>query len=173
MSDRSNNKNLTILILTATALGVVDSLIPRPVPFMKLGLANVPAVIAVYRYGLLKTLELNLLRAFAVALITGLLATPSFLLSISGAAVSAVTMGMLQRISKNRISLTGVSIAGAVASLWIQLLVASLVLSGFPLQNIVLFLTFWGILSGAVVGVVAQKTLNRSTETGALRNAGC
>ncbi len=162
MSDKSN-KNLTILILTATALGVIDSLIPRPLPFMKLGLANVAAVIAVRRYGLLKTLELNILRAFAVALITGLLATPSFLLSISGAAVSALTMGTLQNVFKERFSLTGLSIAGAVASLWIQLFVASLVLSGLPLQNIVLLLTLWGILSGAVVGVVARKTLNRSS----------
>ncbi len=172
MSDKSN-KDLTILILTATALGVVDSLIPRPLPFMKLGLANVAAVIAVRKYGLLKTLELNLLRAFAVALITGLLATPSFLLSISGAAVSALTMGTLQNVFKERFSLTGLSIAGAVSSLWIQLFVASLVLSGFPLQNIVLLLTLWGILSGAVVGVVARKALNRSSQTRALRKAGC
>ncbi len=172
MSDKSN-KNLTILILTATALGVVDSLIPRPLPFMKLGLANVPAVIAIHRYGLLKTLELNIVRAFAVALITGLLATPSFLLSISGAAVSALAMGVLKYLFKNRLSLTGLSVAGAVASLWVQLFVASLVLSGLPLQNIVLLLTIWGILSGAVVGVVARKTLNRTSETGALRTAEC
>ena len=172
MPDKSN-KNLTILILTATALGVVDSLIPRPLPFMKLGLANVAAVIAVRRYGLIKTLELNLLRAFAVALITGLLATPSFLLSISGAAASALTMGTLQIVFRDRLSLTGLSIAGAVVSLWIQLFVASLVLSGLPLQNIVLLLTLWGILSGAVVGVVARKTLNRSFQTGALRETVC
>jgi heptaprenyl diphosphate synthase len=50
----TGNRDLTILILMATALGVIDSLIPRPLPFMKLGLANVATVIAVFRYGLLK-----------------------------------------------------------------------------------------------------------------------
>ena len=170
MSDKSN-RDLTILILTATALGVVDSLIPRPIPFMKLGLANVAAVIAVVRYGLLKTLELNLLRAFAVALITGLLATPAFLLSISGAALSAVTMGLLRRVLSDRLSVPGLSAAGAVASLWGQLLVAGLVLPGLPLQNIVLLLTLWGVVSGLAVGLLAQKAMGRGSRTEALRKA--
>ncbi len=171
MSD-TGNRDLTILILTATALGVVDSLIPRPVPFMKLGLANVAAVIAVVRYGFLKTLELNLFRAFAVALITGLLATPSFLLSISGAAASATAMGLLRKLQPDRFSMAGLSAAGAVASLWAQLLVASLILPGLPLQNIVLLLTLWGVISGVAIGLLAQKAMGRNPDIEVLRKAG-
>lgn len=170
MPDKSN-RELTILLLTATALGVVDSLIPRPMPFMKLGLANVASVIAVVRYGFVKTIELNLLRAFAVSLITGILATPSFLLSISGAAVSALTMGLLWKLLPDRLSLPGLSAAGAVASLWAQLLAASFILSGLPLQNIVLLLTLWGVLSGTAVGLLAQKAMSRSPKTGVLHKA--
>ncbi|MCD4706776.1 MAG: Gx transporter family protein [Candidatus Sabulitectum sp.] len=169
----AGNRDLTILILTATALGVLDSLIPRPLPFMKIGLANVAAVIAVVKYGFLKTLELNLLRAFAVALITGLLATPSFLLSISGAAVSAVVMGLCIKALPDGLSIPGLSVAGAVASLWGQLIVAGLLLPGLPLQNIVLLLTLWGVISGAAVGLLAQKTMGRNRDSGALRKAEC
>jgi heptaprenyl diphosphate synthase len=167
----TGNRDLTILILMATALGVIDSLIPRPLPFMKLGLANVATVIAVFRYGLLKALELNLLRAFAVALITGLLATPSFLLSVSGAVSSAIVMGGLLIVWPDRFSTIGISIAGAVLSLWTQLLAASVILGGLPLQNIVLLLTLWGIVSGALIGVLAQKALEKTSDTGALHKA--
>ncbi|MCK5785434.1 MAG: Gx transporter family protein [Candidatus Sabulitectum sp.] len=170
MPDRGG-KDLTVLILMATALGVIDSFIPRPLPFMKIGLANVAAVIAVVRYGFLKTLELNLLRAFAVALITGLLATPSFLLSVAGAVASAVVMGGLRKVLSGKLSITGLSVAGAVASLWTQLLLATLILAGLPLQNIVLFLTLWGVISGGAVGLLAQKTVNRSFNIGVLRKA--
>ena len=167
MSDKSN-RDLRILILTATALGVVDSIIPRPIPFMKLGLANVAAVIAIVRYGTLKTLELNVLRVFAVALITGLLVTPTFLLSLSGATASALAMGLLRRLFRDKLSIAGLSVAGAVSSLWGQLLAASLILRGLPLQNIVLLLTLWGIVSGTAVGLIAQKAMGRSSKTGAL-----
>ncbi len=170
MPDKSN-RDLTFLILTAIALGVVDSLIPRPIPFMKLGLANAAAVIAVVRYGFLKTLELNLLRVFAVALITGLLATPSFLLSVTGATVSAVIMGLCRKVFRDRLSTAGLSVAGAVASLWGQLLVAGIVLPGLPLQNIVLLLTLWGVISGTAVGLIAQKAMSRSLKIEALRKA--
>jgi len=163
------NRELTVLILLATALGVVDSLIPRPVPFMKLGLANVTAVITVVRFGFVKTLELNLLRALAVALITGLLATPAFLLSVSGAFASAVTMGLLRRLLQDKLSMAGLSMAGAVVSLWGQLFVASLILTGLPLQNIVLLLTAWGIVSGGAVGLLAQKAMSTMGKTEALR----
>jgi len=163
------HRELTILILTAIALGVVDSLIPRPVPFMKLGLANVAAVIAVVRFGFIKTLELNLLRTLAVALVTGLLATPAFLLSLSGALASAAIMGLLRRLLKEKLSVAGLSMAGAVASLWGQLFVATLILTGLPLQNIVLLLTVWGIVSGGAVGILAQKALGALGKTEALR----
>ena len=167
----TGKKDLTVLILMATALGVIDSFIPRPLPFMKIGLANVAAVIAVVRYGFVKTLELNLLRAFAVALITGLFATPSFLLSLSGAVASAVVMGGLIKVLSEKISIIGLSVAGAVASLWAQLFVAALVLTGLPLQNIVLLLTLWGVISGGAVGLLAQKAVNRSFNIRVLRKA--
>jgi len=168
MSDRSY-RDLTVLVLYATALGVIDSLVPRPVPFMKLGLANVAAVIAVARYGFLKTLELNILRVFAVAIITGLLATPTFLLSVAGAVTSAAAMAFMRFIFGNRLSCAGVSVAGAVTSLWIQLAVAGIVLPGLPLQNIVLLLTLWGIISGAVTGLIAQTAMYRRPKTEVLR----
>jgi heptaprenyl diphosphate synthase len=172
MPDRSY-RDLTVLVLYATALGVIDSLVPRPVPFMKLGLAKVAAVIAVVRYGFLKTLELNLLRVFAVALITGLLATPSFLLSLTGAVTSAVAMGSMRFVFGDRLSLAGVSVAGAVASLWMQLVVARIVLPGLPLQNIVLLLTLWGIISGAVTGLIAQTAVYRRRKTEVLHKDEC
>jgi heptaprenyl diphosphate synthase len=161
----TGNRDLTILVLYATALGVIDSFVPKPMPFMKLGLANIAAVIAVVRYGFLKAIELNLVRVLAVALVTGLIATPSFLLSLSGAATSAVVMSVLRRTPGGRLSVVGISVGGAVSSLWVQLVVATVVLPGLPLQNIILLLTLWGIVSGTAVGLLSQKALYLRSET--------
>ncbi len=155
MSDRGGIPITAALILTAVCLGVIDSMLPRPVPFMKIGLANLPAVIASVHLGLRRTLSLNLTRAVAVALLTGSMATPAFLMSLAGAASSAVMMSIAARGFPSFFSMTGVSISGACASVWSQLGVASLILPGLPIGSLALPATLWGIGSGALVGAAA------------------
>lgn len=147
---------LTVLLAASAVLGVVDSMLPRPLPFFRIGLANIPAVIAVFRYGWLRTLELNALRSFTVALLTGTLGTPTFVLSLSGAVISATVMGAVQGAFRGRLSYAGVSVSGAVASLWAQLLAAGLILNDIPLANMVPFLSLWGVVSGVVTGIAAS-----------------
>jgi heptaprenyl diphosphate synthase len=156
------------LILLAVSLGVVDSMIPRPVPFMKLGLANLPAVICSVRLGFRRTMALNTTRALAVALLTGSLATPAFLLSLAGAVASALVMSAVSRGYPCLLSMTGVSVCGACASVWSQLGVASLVLPGLPLHALILPVTLWGTASGAVVGLAAGLTDGHLARSGVL-----
>jgi len=168
LSERGGIPLTSALILLAVCLGVVDSMIPRPVPFMKLGLANLPAVLCSVRLGFRRTMALNTTRAVAVALLTGSLATPTFLLSLAGAVASALVMGAASRGYPWLLSLTGVSICGACASVWSQLGVASLVLPGLPLGALVMPVTLWGIASGAFVGLAAGLVDGRLTRRGVL-----
>lgn len=162
MFDKSSeNRELILLVLLATIFGILDGIIPKPLPFMKLGLANVISLITVVRFGLLKAIELNMLRVFAVALVTGILTTPTFLLSLSAAFVSALTMGLIHKIKPGLFSLTGLSIIGAVSSLWIQLLVAGYILEGLAVNSFVLWITGWAIFSGSFVGIFAGKIMQK------------
>ena len=96
MSSKSS-RELTLLILTAAVLGVIDSMIPRPLPFFRIGRANIPSVICIFRLGWFRTLELNTSRALAVALVTGIIGTPTFILSLAGATASATAMAGVHR----------------------------------------------------------------------------
>jgi len=148
-------------MLLATALGVADSLLPRPIPFIKLGLANIPAVISAARLGMRPTLALNTARSLAVALITGSLATPAFAMSMAGAVASALVMGAASRAYPGFFSMTGVSICGACASMLGQLAVASAVLPGLPVRMLALPVSLWAVVSGAVVGLAAGLLADR------------
>lgn len=170
MSSKSS-RELSLLILSAAVLGVVDTIIPRPLPFFKIGLANIASVVSVVRFGYLRTLELNLIRAVSVALITGILATPTFILSLSGALTSATVMWAVYRFSGNKVSLAGISVAGAVSSLWAQLLAAGVILHDIPLRNILPLLTVWGVVSGLLVGTAAETALRKLFDGGVLRRA--
>ncbi len=168
MSSQSS-RELTLLILTAAVLGVVDSMIPRPLPFFRIGLANIPSVICVIRMGWLRTLELNTTRTMAVALVTGVIGTPTFILSLAGASASATVMSAFHRYFASKISTVGISISGAVASLWVQLLAASIILHDIPLGKMVPVLTLWGVLTGLLVGVLAKTALLKLFDYGVLR----
>ena len=146
-----------LLVILATGASVLESLIPRPIPFIKPGLANVITVAAIAKYGLWTGLRVNILRSTGAAFFIGTLATPTYLLSLSGGIVSALVMGSVRRI----FSVTGMSVAGSLGSLLIQLLTASVLLPGLPVANLLLPFSVWGTLSGTITGIVAIGLLRR------------
>ncbi len=162
-------RELALLVAAATVLGVVDSMVPRPLPFLRLGLANIPAIIVIIRSGFLKALELNFARVTAVALVTGTIATPAFLLSASGAAASTIVMAGVHSVFQGKVSLPAVSASGAVASLWAQLFIAGALLSELPSESLVPVLSLWGTVSGAITGMAAAGIMRKLPELEALR----
>lgn len=168
---QSSRREVTILLLSAAVLGALDSLLPRPLPFLRLGLANIPAVVAVTRLGFLRAMEVNVLRAVCVALLTGTIATPTFAMSLSGAVTSICVMWLIHRFTRRYISVPAMSAAGAVTSLWAQLLAAEIILNDIPLVSVLPVLSIWGTISGTLVGFAALMVSNRLPEVKALRIA--
>ncbi len=74
---------------------------------------------------------------------------------MSGALASATVMAAVRRVFGSRVSLCGISAAGAVSSLWAQLLAAGLILHDIPVRSILLPVTVWGVVSGVAVGAAA------------------
>lgn len=146
-----------LLVILATGAGVIESLIPRPFPFIKPGLANVVTVAAIAKYGLWTGLRVNILRATGAAFVIGTLATPTYLLSLSGGIASALVMGSVRKV----LSITGMSVTGSLASLFVQLLTASVLLPGLPVAGLLLPLSIWGTLSGTITGILAIVLLRR------------
>jgi len=128
-----------LLVIIATGASLIESLLPRPFPFIKPGLANVITVAAISKYGIWTGLRINVLRCTGAALFLGTLATPTYMLSVCGGIASALIMGGVNRF----FSVTGMSIAGSLGSLSIQLLTATLLLPGLPLHNLLLPLFIW------------------------------
>ena len=146
-----------LLVILAIGAGVIENLIPRPIPFIKPGLANVVTVAAIVKYGFWTGLRVNVLRSTGAALFIGTLATPTYLLSLAGGIASALVMGSVKRI----FSVTGMSVAGSLGSLLVQLLTASMLLPGFPVAGLLLPISIWGTLSGTITGIVAIVLLRR------------
>ena len=146
-----------LLVIIATGAGLIENLLPRPLPFVKPGLANIVTAAAVWKYGTMSGIRVNLLRSTGAAIFLGTLATPSYILSLGGGAVSAAAMGSVRRF----LSVPAMSAAGSIASLMAQLILAGWLLPGLPLRPLVMPVVLWGALSGVLTGTAAAALMNR------------
>jgi heptaprenyl diphosphate synthase len=143
-------------------LSVIEQMIPRPAPFFRIGLSNMPVLAALdfMSFG-----ELSLLMALKVlgqALLTGTLASYVFLFSAAGSLASLLAMAGLKRLLGSRISLIGLGTAGALASNLTQAALSIAFIFGPAAAVIAPVLLGIGTLSGALMGAFAQAFKERS-----------
>ncbi|MCI7147296.1 MAG: Gx transporter family protein [Candidatus Fimisoma sp.] len=148
-----------ILAALAMILSYVEAMVPMPVPIpgIKLGLANLVILLAIYRLGFKYALAINCIRIF----VTGLLFTGAFgiLYSLAGGLLSLLVMYLLYR--TGIFSMVGVSMAGGVAHNLGQLLTACLIMSNIRLMSYFAVLLFAGMGSGILMGIVAWLVCQR------------
>ena len=153
---------VALLAAFALFLSTVEYLIPKPVPFMRIGLANLPLIIGL---GILKNREyilLAILKVLGQGLITGTIFSYIILFSFGGTVASALVMYLSYRFGKRWISLTGISIAGAMASNITQLLLSQLILFGDAARLIAPPFLIVGLITSVILGLFAQQFVNSS-----------
>lgn len=142
-----------ILAAMAMILSYIEALIPLPVPIpgVKLGLANLIIIIAIYKLGFKYAFVINCVRIFTA----GLLFTGVFgiMYSLAGGVLSIIIMYLLYR--TNLFSMVGISMAGGVAHNLGQLITACLIMSNIKLMSYFSILLFSGMISGILIGIVA------------------
>ncbi len=119
-----------ILAAFCMFLSVIEYLIPKPMPFMRLGLANLPILISLGVFPVSGVFLLALLKILGQGLINGTLFSYIFLFSAAGTFASTAVMLIVFYALKKRVSYVGISIAGAMASNAVQLLFARAVIFG-------------------------------------------
>jgi heptaprenyl diphosphate synthase len=176
-----DNGDIALLGGCCLFLSAVDYLIPKPLPFMRIGLANLPLLLALAspaskipdgerRAGnnpLLFSLRsywlLVLIKVSGQALITGTLFSYVFFFSLAGTAASAVCMYLLRRIPGPRfISLTGTGIAGAFVSNGAQFILARFLIFGESARYLAPPFLAAGIISGGILGLFAEGFAGKS-----------
>ncbi|KPJ84636.1 MAG: hypothetical protein AMS17_16045 [Spirochaetes bacterium DG_61] len=144
---------IAFLAAMSISLAIIEHVVPRPLPWMRIGLAN---AITLYSFGVLKPREVLLLvlaRVVATSLLIGSFLSVGFLLSITGALSSFFVMLFLFMFLRRLFSFVGISIAGALTSNAVQLVVINALfinsrISYYLLPFILLFALVGGTLSG-------------------------
>jgi len=164
MDSLFKRNNLTALLAAvALFLASIEYIIPKPLPFMRLGLANLPLLIGLATLAPPAFLLLVLLKVMGQVLIMGTLFSHIFILSFCGSFASALVMLLIKKIAGHRISLIGLSIFGAMASNGLQLLIAALLFFGRQTWLLAPPFLLIGTISAAFLGFLAREYLCKST----------
>jgi heptaprenyl diphosphate synthase len=160
---------IALLSAYALALHGFESLLPTPVPWLRLGLANIITLTALVLYGLRVAIMVTLIRVILSSLLTGTFLGPAFILSLGGGITSTLAMGFVLSIAPRLFSIIGLSLIGALFHNIAQLFLAYFLF----IQRIeaILFISpliiFLGTITGAVNGVISDlliKNLKKSGE---------
>jgi len=150
---------LALSVSLAMILSFVESQIPAMVaiPGVKVGLANIVVVFALYKLGWKEAVVISLTRVFLVGLLFG--NGISILYSITGATVSFAAMVLLKQAKV--FSTMAVSVAGGVLHNLGQIAMACVIMGTDVLRYYAPFLILSGTLAGIAIGVLAAIMIRR------------
>ena len=151
-------------VFTALALifSYVETLIPINfgIPGIKLGLANLIIIIALYKMRVKEAYALSVVRVVLSGFMFGNLF--SIIYSLAGGLLSLNVMALLKKTDK--FSLFGISMAGGVFHNVGQLIVAILVMENLNIAYYMPVLLISGLITGFMIGLVAGEMLKRLTK---------
>lgn len=150
---------LSVLIAVAMILSYVEAQIPLPIPIpgVKIGLANLAVIMALYLLGFKFAVVISLVRVVLVALLFGNMMTMAY--GLAGATLSLIGMGLLKKIPF--FSTVAVSVSGGVLHNIGQVIVASIVTESAVFVAYLPVLLVSGVISGAVIGIVSALIVTR------------
>lgn len=147
-----------MLLALAFILSYVETLVAFSfwVPGIKLGLANIVVLLALYLLGVKSAIILSVVRVVLVSFTFGNLY--SLWYSLAGAVLSLLIMLLMKRIKD--FSIVGVSVAGGVGHNLGQVIVAMFVLGKGMIYYFSL-LIIGGIITGTLVGILGAIVLRQ------------
>ena len=148
-----------VFVALALIFSYIETLLPFQIgiPGVKLGLANLVIVIALYRMPVGEVYLLSGVRVVLTGFLFGNLM--SILYSLAGGILSLTVMWGMKRIRS--VSILGVSIAGGVFHNIGQLLAAALMVETYGVFSYLPVLLISGLLTGFVIGLAAGEMLKR------------
>lgn len=152
---------LSLLATFAIVVHSLETVFPSPLPWLRLGLANIMTLVTLILFGLKAGLYITIIRVVVGSLLTGSFMNPGFFLSLSGGIMSTLAMGFMISIFKNAFSPVGISLIGAFVHNLTQVAMAYVLIVG---RKEIFFLTpiilGFAIITGTFNGIASTVLAN-------------
>lgn len=144
-----------MLAALALLLAYVETFVPIPIPGVKLGLANIPVLVALARRDANGATSIALIKVLATGLLFG--SPLTLVYALAGTLLSLAGMIPLSRLRTMRLWMT--SVVGAMLHEAGQLVVAAAVLGTGVVWVLAPALLIAGVVTGALCGVLAMRLM--------------
>jgi heptaprenyl diphosphate synthase len=153
---------LALYAAAAALLFLIERWLPNPLPWVRLGLANVVTLVVLLEHGAGAALAVLWLRLLLAAFFAGSFLGPQFLLSVAGGMTSWALMAAGARLGGRVWSALGLSLLGAAGHALSQLVVVHWLFApgGAVWALVPLFLAL-AIATGCITGCCAEAVLRR------------
>lgn len=143
-------------------LSMIEYAIPKPIPFMRLGIANMGIMLSLYILPIKQVLFLTLIKVFIQALISGTFFSYIFIFSFVGSFSSVFAMLFSKNLFKSKITFLGICFSGALANNLSQILLSYLMIFKSSTSFIAPILLISGFISSVVLGLFTEKFVRKS-----------
>lgn len=160
----TNAKLVRLALLTGVGLilFLFESLIPRPLPWLKPGLAHIATLIAIYTMGMSEAMIVVFIRVLVGSLLLGSLFNPAFVLSLGGGVVATIVMAQAYRYFSKIFSIFGISILGSVVHNLTQLLLVHvLIVKQIEIFYLAPLMILSSLFTGFIVALVSYLLMQK------------
>lgn len=160
----ADDHRIAKLAAFAIALHMIEAVIPSPLPGVKPGIANIVTLYVLTQYGFATAAWVSILRVFASSLLLGQFLSPTFALSLGGAIISLLMLGLAMHLPKKYFSVVSLSILAAFAHIAGQLLIVRLWL--IPHASVSYLIPIFAIAAlffGLINGLITAKLIDNKT----------
>ena len=153
---------ISLLIGLGLILFLFESLIPRPLPWLKPGLAHVATLIALYSMGYRVAFIVVLVTILLESLLLGTFFNPTFFLSLVGGLTATFFMSICKQYLSSIFSIFGISIIGATAHNLTQLfLVEIIIVHRLEIFYLIPVMMISSLFTGFVVALISYILLSK------------
>ncbi len=151
------DKRIAFLASLCLFLSAIEFVIPKPLPFMRLGLANLPIILSLYILKPKQVFFLIFLKVLGQGFISGTLFSYILLFSLLGSFSSGIIMYVTHKLVKSNISFMGICLLGSLANASSQIILSDLLLFGDTTRYIAPLLIINACVTGLLLGAFLTK----------------
>ena len=148
---------LALIVSFAMVLAFVEARLPEFAPGVKIGLANIAIIFALYKMGAKEAVIVSFVRIVLVSMLFGHM--QKFFFSLAGAVLSLAIMIILKKLT--RAPEMVVSIAGGIMHNVGQIIAAMIFLGSYAVAYYLPILLLSGSIAGVVVGVASALLIKK------------
>lgn len=164
MESRARAVRVAVYAALATSLYMAEGVLPSPLPWLRIGAANIGVVLALYDLGAGAAAAAMAVKLVLGSVLLGRFLTPFFWFGAAGSIVGLALMVLVRTVAGRAVGPIGASAAGGVGHNLGQLAVARLLLLPGPAAAaLVPVMILAGTVSGTAVGILARLVQLRLT----------